>query len=244
MVGDIRIELERRTHVAVVRVCRGGSSIVGSGRLLDTGSSTGGARCSSAARASCRRRRRRTTVPRGYPCGRTSRPSRASTPPTSYASTGRSPRASIAASGHRSALREPALLLLVADREPVLDEDGCHPRRAAVRRSASAGGTGSTRRPCRTRARARCRRGCTSCGRTARSRRPRAAAPRTAGSTTVRSDARSGFGQRDVTGDPGVHVLRHPFDRAALACGVASLEHHHEAHRPWTRHHSSIFTSS
>ncbi len=37
-------------------------------------------------------------------------------------------------------------------------------------------------------------------------------------------------GQRDVLGDAGVHVFRHPLDRAALARGVASLEHHHETH--------------
>jgi hypothetical protein len=36
-------------------------------------------------------------------------------------------------------------------------------------------------------------------------------------------------GERDDAGDAGVEVLRHSFDRAALAGGIASLEHHDQA---------------
>ena len=88
----------------------------------------------------------------------------------------------------------------------------------------TAGGTGGARPACRSRAPSRRRRGCTSSGRTGRSR------PRRAGSSMYRwkyhwERSRSvGLGSADDAGDARVRVLRDPLDRAALAGRVAPLE--------------------
>ena len=85
---------------------------------------------------------------------------------------------------------EAALLLLVAHREPVLDQDDAVLDEQPLEDRALAEEPVVLGRACRSPARARCPRGCTSCGRTARSRRRRGDARRSAGSTTGSSGAR------------------------------------------------------
>ena len=81
---------------------------------------------------------------------------------------------------------------------------GSRPRRAAARRSGTGAGSGGTRPACRSPSRARRRRGCTSCGRRGRSRRPPAGARRSAGSTTASRSRSVGAGSATMRATRGL----------------------------------------
>ena len=87
--------------------------------------------------------------------------------------------------------QEAQLLLLVGDREPVLDQPDAGADQHALELGHGAEELLDLVVACRSPSRARRRRGCTSCGRTARSRRPPADAARSAGSTTASARGRS-----------------------------------------------------
>ena len=124
---------------------------------------------------------------------------------------------------------EPALLLVVADREPVLAQQDAvldeHPLedRALVQEPAVLAPG------CRSPSPSRRRRGCTRSGRTARSRRRPAGARRSAGSTTGVRSRSVGAGSAAIRATRGLRYCGDPLDRAALAGGVPALEDHDDA---------------
>ena len=122
---------------------------------------------------------------------------------------------------------EPALLLGVADREPVLAQQDAVLDEQPLEDRALVQEAVVLLRRAEPHHLLDARRGCTRSGRTARSPRPPAGARRSAGSTTGCAPL-GRRGQGDDAGEARVEVLRDPLDRAALAGRVAALEDDHQ----------------